>query len=189
MSASRGPVPKRTELRRRTNAPEDGIEVSKEASGGAPEWMDPPGDDETEEGRRQRWHPVAENWYLGMQTSGQAVFYEQSDADTAYILAENLSRLLKPQFVGMQEVYNRDAGQMEKRPAFVKRHIAGGDLTAVLRGMAALGATEGDRRRMRIELQRDMGTAPEATRGQQGVRATRHALGVIDGGKGAADGG
>lgn len=183
MSATRGPVPQRTELRRRTNAPEDGMEVTKGRSGGEPTWMEPPGDDETDEGRRQRWHPVAENWYLGLATSGQSDYYEQSDVDTAYILAEQISRLLKPQFVGMQERWNREAQQMERVPAWITRHISGGDLSAVLKGMSMLLVTEGERRRARIELQRGGAEEEQETAGQAAVRETRHALlGVVDGG-------
>lgn len=182
MVAERGPIPARSDERRRTNAPADGLEISKAPGGGEVQWTDPPGDPENPKDPAA-WHPLAENWYLGLQTSGQAVFFEQSDADTAYLMAENMSRLLKPQFVGMKDVWNREAQQMEHVPAFVRKHIVGADLNALIKGMGLLGSTEGDRRRMRIELQRAGGDAPaEETRGQAIVRQTKHMLGVVDGG-------
>ena len=133
MSGPRGPVPERSDQRRRTNAPEIPIDHAPAA-----EHVEVPEPDED-------WHPIAKQWYLSLGGSGQRVFYEPSDWATAYLIAESISRDLKPQFVGMTE--DGDVIR-EKIP------MKGASLTAYLKAMSALLATEGDRRRSRVELQR-----------------------------------
>lgn len=189
MYASRGPAPKRSDERRRRNKPEGMDEAAVKAPAGAePLWLDPPGDPD-DPGDSKRWHYAAEEWYLSLQEGGMVAFYEPSDAMTAYILAEELSRLLKPQFVGMQDVWNREAQQMEHKPAWIRRHISGSDLSAVLKGMTNLGATEADRRRMRIELQRADDDEQTQTPGEAEVARTQAELSapltLVQGGKGA----
>lgn len=95
----------------------------------------------------ENWHPVALTWYNSLATSGQRIYYQPSDWATAYLLAESLSRDFKPQFVGI----NEESGEvmMEKIP------LKGASLGAYLKGFSALLATEGDRRRMQIELERE----------------------------------
>lgn len=78
-----GPVPNRTDQRRRTNKPE-GVQVTKAA--GAPVVVPPAAD--------QAWHQVASRWFDSLKTSGQSAFYEDSDWATAYITAESMSREL-----------------------------------------------------------------------------------------------
>lgn len=78
-----GPVPKRSDQRRRRNTT-DGPAVIKADAGAAP---DMPEADET-------WHPIASTWYEALATSGQAQFYEASDWATAYYVAEAMSRNL-----------------------------------------------------------------------------------------------
>jgi hypothetical protein len=167
MPATRGPIPKRTELRRRTNAPKTGEETTKVAAGADPEPMEPDED----------WHPVAINWYLGLADSGQHVFYEQSDWDTAYIVAENISRLLKPVFVGMEQRYNASTDNLEVKARFVSQPMKGADLSALLKAMGDLLVTEGARRRMRLELQRDIDPAEHVqTPGEAQVYDIRNRL-------------
>ena len=144
MVASRGQLPVRTEERRRTNktSGENDIEVTRAASGSLVEV--PAADDD--------WHFIAQEWYLSLEDSGQSHFYEQSDWWYAYMLAENLSRMLKPVFVGMEETWNSTAQSMEKRAKMLRAPFKGGELSAMLHGMTNLLVTEGDRRRMRLEL-------------------------------------
>jgi hypothetical protein len=78
-----GPVPKRTDTRRRTNKPE-GVQVVKAPSGAVIVW---PAADPT-------WHAIATSWYEAVQQSGQAQFYEQSDVATAFYVAEAIHRNL-----------------------------------------------------------------------------------------------
>lgn len=77
------------------------------------------------------WHPAAKRWYQSLARSGQSAFYEPSDWATAWVLAELISRELL------------SGGQ-----------LSGSALSAWLKGMASLLATEGDRRRAAVELTR-----------------------------------
>ena len=79
----------------------------------------------------EAWHPIARRWYDSLPGSGQAQFYEPSDWATAAYLAEAMSR-------------NLHAGQRFSAQLFA----------AVMSGMSNLLVTEGDRRRVRLELER-----------------------------------
>lgn len=91
------------------------------------------------------WHPVARAWYESLARSGQSAFYEPSDWATAQLLAESMSRELKPQYVGTTK---------SDDPIYASRPPTGAALAAWLKGMSVLLATEGDRRRLQVELQR-----------------------------------
>jgi hypothetical protein len=95
----------------------------------------------------EKWHPVAKHWYDSLPESGQSIYYQPSDWAIAYLLAESLSRDFKPQFVGV----NEESGE----PIFETIPLKGASLGAYLKGFTALLATEGDRRRMQIELERE----------------------------------
>lgn len=95
------------------------------------------------------WHDAAKRWYSALAKSGQAVFYEASDWAFAWITAESLSRDLKPQVVGIVE----ETGEVVRAIIPMK----GASLAAYLKAMTALLATEGDRRRAGIELERPTG--------------------------------
>lgn len=81
-----GPIPKRSEERRRRNK-DDGPELIQ-ASSGAPEDLPDLPDPDT------LWHPIASEWYLSLRESGQAAFYQASDWAVARYAAELMSRLL-----------------------------------------------------------------------------------------------
>jgi hypothetical protein len=120
---TRGPIPERSEARRRRNK-EDGPKLAKAASGppvGVPDLPEPD----------PLWHPIATDWYLSLQQSGQAAFYEPSDWAMARYAAELMSR-----------------GLSSDRPP------NGQYVSALDSVMARLLTTEGDRRRARIELER-----------------------------------
>ena len=76
------------------------------------------------------WHPRARAWFRSLGDSGQAQFYEPSDWQLAAVLAELLSKYLAS---------SRPSAEL---------------LKAWLAGIDKLGATEGSRRRMRIEIDR-----------------------------------
>lgn len=95
----------------------------------------------------ERWHPVAKIWYESLARSGQKIYYQPSDWAIAYLLAESISRDLEPQFVGV----NEHTGE----PILEVIPIKGASLSAYLKGFTALLATEGDRRRLQIELERE----------------------------------
>jgi hypothetical protein len=76
------------------------------------------------------WHSVAQEWFRSLAESGQAQFYEASDWATARYVAEGMSR-------------NLDGGRFSAQL-----------FAAVNSAMSNLLVTEGDRRRVRLELQR-----------------------------------
>jgi hypothetical protein len=129
----RGPVPKRSDQRRRTNKPENPITKAPGAAPFTP--ARPPSE----------WHPAAKRWYESLALSGQSAFYEPSDWATAEIIAESISRDLKPQVVGV----TRGRGPVRSDPAEGRqpRRLPQGDVGSLL-------VTEGDRRRVSLELER-----------------------------------
>ncbi|KOU30327.1 hypothetical protein ADK53_28800 [Streptomyces sp. WM6373] len=119
---TRGPIPERSEARRRRNKTDDvGLVKAPSTPSDVPELPDPD----------PLWHPIATTWYLSLRESGQAAFYQPSDWAMARYAAELMSR-----------------GLSEDRPP-------NGQYVAALNSvMASLLTTEGDRRRVRIELER-----------------------------------
>ena len=85
------------------------------------------------------WHPIARRLWDSMKTSGQASFYEPSDWAFAYSIMDDLSYYKNA---------NKRSGQM---------------MASLYSAMTALLLTEGDRRRVAIELVRkqvDLGDSP-----------------------------
>ena len=121
MARSAGPVPKRSDQRRRRNKTDIDTAPAVAASGvvRGPECPD-------------SLHGLARQWYESLRTSGQSEFYADSDWTSALIIARAIERF-------------------EERPS---AHM----LTAILSGFGSLAATEGDRRRLRIELERQTST-------------------------------
>lgn len=118
----RGPVPKRSDVRRRSN--DTGVEQA------------PAGREPAEQPRlRPGLHPLAVRWYESLAASGQSRYYEPSDWMHAQILAEAIAE------------YATNPGKAAM-------------LNAILSGSTALLVTEGDRRRLRLELTRT-GTDPD----------------------------
>lgn len=93
----------------------------------------------------EKWHPVAKMLWDSQQSSGQVLWMEPSDWAILYATCESLSRDLKEQFVGLDE---------EGHPVMAKIPLKGSSLTAYMKVFASLLMTEGDRRRLRIELER-----------------------------------
>lgn len=93
------------------------------------------------------WHPLVRDWYESLANSGQSEFYEPSDWLTARLLAEAMSRELNPQPMMVMT----DEGPVAK---MVKMPPKGASLSAWFKAMSSLLITEGDRRRMQVELQR-----------------------------------
>lgn len=87
------------------------------------------------------WHPIALRWYEALAESGQSRFFEPSDWAAAQYAAEAMSR-------------NLNAGQRFSAQLFA----------AIWSAMNDLLTTEGDRRRVRMELQR-----PQPRDGNEGV--------------------
>jgi len=145
--ADSGPPPKRRDQVRRRNDPAGG-EV--EQASGAEHVIIPLAD--------PNWHPMVTEWFESLEASGQSTFYEPSDWATAVLLAEVMSRELGEQAI---VVGKGDQARIE----YVKQPVTGAVLTAWLRGAGSLMVTEGDRRRMRLELIRPQ---PDAGEGEGG---------------------
>lgn len=139
---ARGPIGKRSNQRHghRSKAEQDDITTAEGAAKVEVPEADP------------SWHPVAVRWFESLADSGQSAFYEPSDWALAFVLAESISRELQPQPV---VVGKGDDARVEMFAMPPK----GASLAAWLKGMTALMVSEGDRRRMRIELSRP--AAPE----------------------------
>lgn len=137
-----GPPPKRSGQRRRTNKQA----VPTEKAAGASKVSRPRVD--------SKWHPVAKRWFQSLGESGQAAFYEPSDWATAYVIAEAMSRELNPQPMVV-------GGGKDAYVEMVTLPPKGASLAAWLKAMTSLMVTEGDRRRLRLELERP-GGAEEA---------------------------
>ncbi len=117
-----GPVPKRSDQRRRRNK----TTSDTDKAAGAKTVKVPAAD--------RSWHPIAKSLWASLATSGQAEFYEPSDWAFAFSLMDDLSYIKKAQ--------ERD----ERRPAQM--------LQTVYTAFERLLVTEGDRRRVRLELER-----------------------------------
>lgn len=130
---SRGPVPNRSDQRRRRNEPEVPITTA------------PGADDAEQPAPDEAWHLIARRIYDSLAESGQSHYYEPSDWAAAYLMCESISRDLQPQFVGFT-----DSGEVITESIPLK----GASLSAYRAVMATLLMTEGDRRRASLELQR-----------------------------------
>lgn len=103
----------------------------------------------------EKWPDAARRWYLSLAQSAQAADYQQSDAETAWILAEDLARHL----------------------AF-KSPLGGNAMTAFLSGCSSLLATAGDRRRAKLELSRPNAGQNDAAAGAVASLAARRKRGA-----------
>lgn len=120
---TRGPVPKRSEQRRRVNAP--AIPVTRAPAGASTRAP----------ALRRGIHPLARRWYASLGRSGQSRFYEPSDWAVAQLVAEAIDAFMAEPTAKM--------------------------LSVAMAGSSSLLATEGDRRRLSVELQRQAGDADE----------------------------
>lgn len=160
MGGTRGPIPKREDLRVRRN--KEGGEVTEGPSGGYwPAHVEPD----------EKWHPIARLLWDSMEESGQSQFYEPSDWATAYWLCEAMSRELKPQFIGFRvtapeyEIVNGESLMIRgssQEPIQGVVPIKGASLSAIRAQMAVLMLNEGDRRRVQIELRKAQGAQSDS---------------------------
>jgi hypothetical protein len=97
----------------------------------------------------------AREWYEALRVSGQAKYYTPGDWATAVILA-------------------RCAMALIRKPSAVM-------LASFLHGCTSLGATEGDRRRIHIELEIAAGGDPDQQHAQAQMDRYRNGLTLLDG--------
>lgn len=171
----RGPIPRRTDARIRRNKPERDL-VEGESGAYTPSPYEPD----------EKWHAIAYDTYVAFETSGQSRFFEDSDWIALYLLCEALSRDLEPQFIGFRElptVYAEDrhgervvvqTGGTEPIRGIIP--IKGTNLSAYRSWMNSLLATEGDRRRLQIELSKADPNAEGASELPAGVTSLMAAM-------------
>lgn len=85
------------------------------------------------------WHPLAAAWYESLRVSGQSRFFEPSDWEQARFIAEAMTINLEA---------SRFSSELFK---------------AVLSGMADLLTSEASRRRVRLEIERELEKPGEVT--------------------------
>jgi hypothetical protein len=161
---SRGPVPKASADRRRRNTPAAG-KITTAPAASTTVVVAPPAPD--------HWHPVAARLYAALADSGQSRWYEPSDWAMAYLVAESMSRDLNPQFVGFAQT---GIGQTE--PEFQTIPLKGASLASYLKAMSSLLATEGDRRRVSIELRRTVAVDDDEVAAVASLDAYRASIGA-----------
>lgn len=149
----RGPIPKRTEERRRRNKTNDqgeSLEVDQvdltSFDGGDVVPVPEP---------NPNWHPAALAIWEAAADSGQRVFFEKSDWAVLALLCSQITQHYRDDLV-IEKVKlpmeNGSGGGEELVRGSMPMN--GGTISAILKGFASLGLTEGDRRRMRLELKR-----------------------------------
>lgn len=140
-----GPPAKREAERRRTNkTTESGVPNAAEVVQiNAATFEDlrvpAPEPDET-------WHHVARMQWDAALESGQRVFYEPTDWSQLYFLCDQLSQELQEKVIGFSE---KD-GEL----VYATQPMVGAKMTAIMKGFASLMFMEGDRRKLRLELER-----------------------------------
>lgn len=135
---ARGPVPKRSSERRRQNKESEPEKVKPKAKKPAAKGKEKkgkaapaaPAEFERRPAKRT-WHPIAKEWYDSLEESGQAQFFEPSDWTSAFYVAEVMSRHLKAKRLSAQL------------------------FASIWSAMGELLSTEGARRRVRIEIERE----------------------------------
>jgi hypothetical protein len=135
-----GKPPKRSDQRRRQNK----VSPPVEKAIGAENVPIPPVDKD--------WHPLVQALYESLPDSGQSQFFQPSDWAVAQVVCESLSRELRPMIVTDQDghaILGNDG-----RPMTRKLPLRGSSLSAYLRAFQGLLLIEGDRRRLRLELER-----------------------------------
>jgi hypothetical protein len=146
---ARGPIPKREDQRRRRNKKTSTAKKTTQARRKTSAATSPSKRSAARVAIPKAdpgWHAAAKRWYDSLAKSGQSSFYQPSDWAMAWLIAESISRDLKPQVVGV----NEETGE----PVFAIIPLKGASLAAYLKAMTALLATEGDRRRVGLELER-----------------------------------
>lgn len=117
------------------------------------------------------WHPIAHELYLSFEQSGQSQFFQPSDWMQLYLLCESISRDLAPQYVAMVKTPEGE------RPVKMTLPLKGASMSAYRNQMAALMATEADRRRLSLELNKAIAEKPEQTPGEATVTDLRTRFG------------
>lgn len=128
---TRGPVPARSDQRRRRNkpaTPTDKVEVQGAVA------VPPPTDS---------WHPTAAAWYVSLEQSGQSRFFEPSDWQAAHFTAALMSDCLTGDGVNAQLVAQIRGMMSDLLTTEGARRRAGIELERALSGTPAAASTPG----------------------------------------------
>lgn len=96
----------------------------------------------------ENWHPAILQLWESLQHSATATLYEPSDWATAYLACVAFDRQLKPVPIVTTDTDGNQEVKMHEVP------IPGAALTSMLKWLQDLMATEGARRRLKIETER-----------------------------------
>lgn len=104
------------------------------------------------------WSPVTMMAYRSLLSSGMSDFYQDSDWTYAWIVLSELDayrspvplRRKDPETGKYEDVIDAETGEV-----VAYRKLSGQTFQAIMSALVSLGMTEGDRRRMRIELQEE----------------------------------
>jgi hypothetical protein len=141
-----GPIPKRTEERRRRNTTTEAGETleAEKVEVDAPPAPPLP--------MNEKWHADAKEFYQACIDSVQSRFYEPSDWAALKMACETQSRLLEK----VPVVTTDDNG--DTKVEMLRMPIKGADLNGLTKLWSLLMVTEGDRRRLRLEIERKAAT-------------------------------
>jgi hypothetical protein len=120
------------------------------------------------------WHPLALMTYERVKRSAVRELYDHSDWALLLIACDQLSRHLKPQPIVVQ------SGLMAGQVVYVEVPMNGSSLAGITKVFSSLLMAEGDRRRLRIEVERRPGSAAatmEAPTGENVISIRRDRLG------------
>ena len=151
--ASRGPVPKREVARRRRNKTDDSGNPSEATSVELdpeefPAFVAP--------APNPHWHPAALAIWEAAAASGTRVFWEPSDWSILALTCSQISQEYADDLIIEKVKLPIEAGGAGGGEELVygSRPMPSGKFSAVMKALGMLGLTEGDRRRMHIELER-----------------------------------
>ncbi|MER5671149.1 hypothetical protein [Pseudonocardia alni] len=129
-----GPVPNRSDQRRRRNKPN--IPIDSAQATGVPEWPEP----------EPHWNSIAARWFTSLGQSGQRAFYEPSDLAHAYLVAETMHRFLEADrtsgqlfaalLSGAAELLPTEASRRRLRIELAKAEVADSEETAAVAALA-----------------------------------------------------
>lgn len=181
--SERGPAPKRSQARRRRNkTDENGHSIEPEQVELDPEdfpELDPETDPRCQP--NPAWHPAALAIWQSAQESGQQVFWEPSDWAILRLTCSQISQEYAEDLI-IEKVKLPMTGAGEgggEELVYGSRPMPAGKFSAIIKTLGALGMTEGDRRRMHIELERF--GAPDNTGTPEEVAAAQ--LSLVQGGR------
>jgi len=171
-----GPVPKREEERRRTNkTTESGASNAAEHVVVLHELLEDPYL-VSAPSPNPNWHPLATMHYWAARKSAVREFYEPVDWAALFLTLEQMSLWLKPQEVLVQQ------GEMAGQTVEMVVPMPGGVLSSIMKSLGSLMFTEGDRRKLRMEVERVSGAArleagPTAAAGDNVIEIRKNRLG------------